>query len=115
MEAMNVKKRDIMITIPKGIGWDEYERELDKVKDWKETMYFKVNSLPVNTSVGMKCWLCYKNELVGWMTIVSLVNGGFTCSTTGKRWDGNFIGRSGPFHRLSNPVSVKGFRGFRYI
>ena len=115
MEAMNVGKRDIAITIPRNIRWEDYQRELDAVRDWKSTMYFKVANLPVNTEVGRKCWLCYNDELIGWMIIVGMHEGEFTCDTTGKRWNGKFIARSGPFHRLVHPVPMKGFRGFRYL
>jgi hypothetical protein len=38
----------------------------------------------------------------------------FDCTTTGNNWSGNFIQRSGPFHRI-DPIPMKGFRGFRYV
>ena len=39
----------------------------------------------------------------------------FDCTTTGKEWAGKFISRSGPFHKLKNPIPQEGFRGFRYV
>lgn len=32
-----------------------------------------------------------------------------------KRWEGNFIQRSGLFHYLKEPIECKAFRGFKYI
>lgn len=107
--------KDIIVTIPSNIDWSEYQKELDEVKDYKSTMYFKVNRLPVKTKIGKKCYLCYKGEIIGWMEIVELCSKDFTCTTTGKNWNGNFIGRSGPMHYLTNKIKTKGFQGFRYV
>ena len=38
----------------------------------------------------------------------------FICSTTGRKYKGKFIKRSGPFHKIT-PIKTKGFQGFRYF
>jgi hypothetical protein len=114
MEAKLIKKRDIAITLPSSISWEDYQKEIDLVTDGSNVMNFKVNSFPVNSGVGMKCYLCHRGQMLGWMEIVGMVENDFTCSTTGKEWSGKFIQRSGPFHKI-DPIPMKGFRGFRYI
>ncbi len=105
--------RDIVITIPKTINWEDYEKELDVVKDYSSVMNFKVNSFP-QTAIGSKCYLVYNGEVRGWMEIVGMSEKRFTCTTTGKEWAGKFIERSGPFHKVT-PIPMKGFQGFRYL
>ena len=105
--------RDIVITIPKTIKWEDYEKELEAVKDYSSVMNFKVNAFP-QTTKGSKCYLVYNGEVKGWMEIVGLSEKAFKCTTTGKDWDGKFIERSGPFHKIT-PIPMKGFQGFRYF
>lgn len=108
-----VLPRDIIITLPKSINWSEYEKELEAVKDGEQVMNFKVNSFP-NTSKGNKCYLVHNGVIKGWMEIVGISEKNFTCSTTGKHWEGKFIERSGPFYKI-DPIPMKGFQGFRYF
>ena len=107
-----IEPRDIIITLPKSIKWSDYEKELEAVKDYSQVMNFKVNALP-RTAKGCKCYLVYNGNIVGWMEIVGISADSFTCSTTGQKWDGKFIQRSGPFHKIE-PIPMKGFQGFRY-
>lgn len=109
------KNLGICITIPKTIKWEDYQKELDAVADYSQEMNFKVPFLPKDVKVGDRCYLCYNDEIIGWMTISSLGPKSFDCTTTGKEWEGNFISRSGPFHKLKTPTPCKGFRGFRYV
>lgn len=111
-ESLNFNK-DIIVTLPKTISWDDYKKELKSVEDYSHVMNFKVNHFP-KTNIGAKCYLVYKGELIGWMKIVGMKEKDFTCSTTGKKWSGKFIERSGPFHKIS-PTPMKGFQGFRYM
>lgn len=110
-ESLNIKK-DIIITLPKSVKWVEYEKELDKVKGGEEIINFKVNNFP-KINVGCKCYLVHDGFIRGWMEVVGLSEKEFTCSTTGKKWVGKFIERSGPFHNI-DPILMKGFQGFRY-
>lgn len=105
---------DIIITLPQGINWDVYEQELAKAKDG-DIMNFKIPSLPIRTKVGDKCFLCYKGQIIGYMLICGLVRTGFNCTTTGKRFDGNFVQRSGEFFKLNKPIPYSGFQGYRYF
>jgi len=111
---MEKEYNSILITIPSSIDWGEYQKELDIVKDGEQVMNFKVNFLPKNVKEGDRCYLVYKGNIVGWMEIVGLSSNSFACSTTGKVWTGNFIQRSGEFHKI-NPYPYKGFQGFRYF
>jgi len=112
-EVMGIESNDIVITIPKTIAWKDYEKELKAVEDYSQVMNFKVNAFP-KTKIGSKCYLCYKDNVIGWMEIVGLSEKEFDCTTTGNHWKGKFIERSGPFHKI-NSIPLKGFRGFRYF
>lgn len=105
--------KDIIVTLPSTIDWEEYKKELEEVKDWKSVMNFKVPFLP-KYDID-RCYIVYKGKIIGWMSVVGLLdNNTFNCSTTGKRWSGKFIQRSGPFHYLDEPIEHKGFQGWRY-
>ena len=106
--------KDIIITIPSTTNWDEYQKEINAVEDYSQEMNFKVSNFPKNTKIGNKCYLCYKGEIIGWMEITGMEEKEFTCSTTGRKYKGKFIKRSGPFHKI-NPIKMKGFQGFRYF
>ncbi len=103
----------LLITLPSSIKWEDYEKELDKVKDEKEVMNFKVPFLPKDTSDIERVYLVHKGYIVGWQKFVGTSDKPFTCSTTNKDWDGKFLQRTGEFHKI-NPIPYKGFQGFRY-
>jgi len=105
---------NIVITIPATIKWEDYQKELDLVKDYSNVMNFKVPNLPKLTNAGNKCYLCYNGNVIGWMEIVGMETKEFTCSTTGKPFKGKFVVRSGPFNKIT-PIKMKGFQGFRYF
>lgn len=107
---------DIIITVPQTIPWEEYEKELKTVRDESQQMFFKVPFLPKKTNVGDRCYVCYRGAVLGYMFISHLgyING-FQCTTTNEQWDdGYYIGRTGKFHWLVDPIPYKGFQGFRY-
>lgn len=104
---------NIIITVPKSIPWAQYEKELKAVENGDQVMNFKVPRLPKQASVGDRCYICYNGNVIGWMSIVGLVEKDFVCSTTGRHWKGNFVQRSGKFNKIT-PVPMKGFQGFRY-
>lgn len=106
----------ICITIPKKIKWEEYKKELKAVEDGSQVLNFKVPNLPKDIKNIRRCYLCYDGKIIGWHNIVGYAkDGDFECTTTGKRWEGNFIQRSGLFHYLKKPIECKAFRGFKYI
>lgn len=105
--------RDIIVTIPKSISWEEYKKELEAVKDGSKVLNFKTPNLP-KSSVGNRCYILHDGEIKGWMKIVGFSEEEFECQVTGKQWKGKFIQRSGPFHYIT-PIEMKGFQGFRYI
>lgn len=105
---------DIVITVPSTINWMDYRKELLAVKDYSQVMNYKVSSFPKRTKIGNKCYVCYKGEVVGWMKIVGMEEKEFDCTTTGKKYKGKFILRSGPFNYIT-PIKMTGFQGFRYF
>lgn len=107
--------RDIVVTLPATIKWSDYQKELKEAEDYSSEMNFKVSSIPKQTGVGKKCYISHNGFLVGYMAITDIVSKDFTCTTTGNKWKGNFIVRSGPFTYLKDKIPMKGFQGFRYI
>ena len=108
---------DIVITLPANIPWKEYRKELEAVADGTQVMYFRVPQLPTKAHVGDRCYILYRRLILGWMEIVYIGGvDGFTCTTTDTRWPaGNYVGRSGKFHQLANPIIAgRGFQGFHY-
>jgi len=110
---------DIIVTLPQYIEWADYQLELDAVADWSGVLNYKVPepSIPAGFSSAERCYLLWRGAVRGWMKIVGveLKRTGFTCATSGKRWGpGVYIQRSGPFHRLAEPVFMRGFQGWRY-
>lgn len=108
----NTTTRDIIITIPKNIACEDYQKEIDAVADGSQVMNFKVNSFP-KTSIGAKCYLCHNGFIKGYMIICGMSEKNFTCTTTGRNWNGKFIERSGKFYPVE-PIPMAGFRGYRY-
>lgn len=106
---------DIIITIPSQTNWEEYQREIDAVKNEEQEMLFKVGSFPIYCEIGDKCYVTYKGVIIGWMKVCGFREKEFVCQTTGVKWKGKFIARTGKFHKLSYNVNYKGFQGFRYF
>lgn len=104
---------NIIITLPKNIKWQDYEKELLAVKNGNNEMRFKVGNIPTKPIIGGRCYIVYDNYIRGWMTITGIHKGSFKCTTTGKIWDGNFITRSGKFNYIDN-IEYTGFQGWRY-
>lgn len=107
------KKNALLITLPSSVKWEDYEKELKAVEDETQVMNFKVPFLPKNINGIKRVYLVYNGNIVGWQKFVGTSDKPFKCTTTDKEWDGNFIQRTGPFHKI-NPIPCVGFRGFRY-
>ena len=78
MRAKTVSK-NIAITLPASTDWNEYQKELDLVKDYKYVLNFKVPNFPTQSGKGAKCYLNYRGNLIGWMEIVGFSEEEFTC------------------------------------
>lgn len=113
VKAQPIKKNALIITLPSSIEWNDYEKELKAVEDESKVMNFKVPFLPKNTHSIKRVYLVHKGYIVGWQKFVGTSDKPFKCSTTNKNWDGKFIQRTGPFHKIE-PIAYKGFQGFRY-
>lgn len=107
--------RALVVTLPSSEDWASYEKEIEKVRNYKYMMNFKVSNFPNGIKKGDRCYVVHKGFIMGWMTIVGFSEKEFDCGTTGKKWSGKFIERSGPFHYLNEKVPMKGFQGYRYI
>ena len=44
--------RNIAITVPKTIKWEQYEKEIDAVRDGEQEMNYRLPTLPKDTEVG---------------------------------------------------------------
>lgn len=111
-EKMN-EKRALLITLPSKIKWEDYEKELEAVKDEQEVMNFKVPFAPKNTDGIERVYLVHKGYIVGWQKFIGISDKSFRCTTTNRDWRGNFLQRTGKFHKIE-PIPYKGFQGFRY-
>lgn len=106
-----------IVTLPKTVEWEDYQKELEVVKYGRLVMKYKVAHIPLALTPGDRCYITWRNKIRGWMEIVGVEvkAEGFCCSTTGKEWGpGNYILRSGPFHEVDGP-EYKGFRGIRRL
>lgn len=106
---------DIVVTIPKSIKWADYQRELQAAEEGA-ILHFKVGAFP-KAEIGERCYIVYNGRIWGFHNICGFAEHEFTCETTGKRWAGKFIERTGRFYNTEYPRGiggVKGFRGFRY-
>ncbi|UVX33258.1 MAG: protein of unknown function (DUF1489) [Bacteriophage sp.] len=108
-------ERAIVVTLPSSEQWEDYQKEMDAVKDYSQVMNFKVPFFPKGINKGDKCYIVHDGKVKGWMEVVGMEEKEFTCSTTGRKWMGKFIMRSGPFHPLEREIPMKGFQGFRYF
>lgn len=113
VETLN-NSRALLITLPSSLSWEDYEKELKAVENETQVMNFKVPFIPKHTEGIERVYLVYKGNIVGWQKFVGTSDRPFKCTTTYKNWNGKFLQRTGPFHKIK-PVPYKGFRGFRYI
>lgn len=115
LEEIEKEDRSIVITLPSSVAWKDYTKELDKVKDGRQTLNFKVHDFPRGVKIGDKCYVCHQGKIMGWMEIIGFSEKSFKCTTTGKEMNGKFIERSGAFHYLDKYIPYKGFQGYRYF
>jgi hypothetical protein len=104
--------RDIVITLPQHVHWDDYEQELAAALDGE--IKYKVNGFPDVVPGQSRCYVTHKGFVRGWMTVTGLVHDDFVCSTTGRHWQGKFVKRAGAFTRTA-PYPLRGTQGFRYV
>lgn len=105
---------DIIITIPAKIKWDDYQKELEEAEKGG-TLNWKTPSFPTRVKVGDRCFVTHRNEIKGHMIISGFSEKEFICSTTGTKWKGKFIERSGKFFPYEGKLKdLPGFRGFKY-
>lgn len=105
---------DIIITIPKKTKWEDYQKELDMAATGEYNMNYQVRHFPRQAGIGDRCYVVYDGIIKGYMIITGMSSESFTCQTTGDEFEGNFIQRTGKFHKVK-PVPKKSFRGFRYF
>lgn len=103
-----------IITLPKTIPWETYQRELEIVRDGSQVMNYKLPYCPKEMKIGDCCYVTWNGRVRGWMKIVGIgEREGFTCTTTGTHYPpGWYMQRSGEFHVVDGP-DYPGFRGIR--
>lgn len=115
LEEMEKDNNSIVVTLPSNVEWSDYEKELERVKNYDEVMNFKVYNFPKGIKRGDKCYIVHRGYVKGWMKIMGFSEKKFTCTTTGRDFNGKFIERSGPFHYIDKKIPMRGFQGFRYF
>lgn len=105
--------RSWIITLPKTVKWEYYQKELNACADWSTEMSYRLRYRP-KAAIGDRCFVLWNGKIRGWMKVVIVHQSPeFKCSTTGKIWPrGWYITRSGPFNLVDGP-EMKGFRGIR--
>jgi len=102
-----------VITVPKTILWEHYEKELEAVHDRSQVMSYR---LPYKclAQPGDRCYVVWNGRVRGWMEVTEMAHKpGFVCSTTGRVFaQGWYLVRSGPFHSVGGPA-MRGFQGIR--
>lgn len=102
-----------IITIPKTITWEDYQKELDAVADGTQSMFYKLPYKPREMKPGDRCYITWWNYVRGYMVIKSIEHRSFTCTTTGKEWPiAWYVERTGEFV-CDGGVIKRGFRGIR--
>lgn len=103
-----------VITIPKTVRWEDYQRELDAVAaDPDLTLNYRTRYFPKDMEVGDRCYVVWNGRVRGWMEIAGLDEfpHPWTCVITGTEWAaGKYIQRKGVFHEVGGPA-MTGFRG----
>jgi len=107
---------DWVLTLPRTVEWEEYQKELTVVKSGVQVMNYRLPYRP-KAQAGDRCFLCWRGKVRGWMRVtgVMVINKGgyFSCTTSGAIWgSGHYLQRSGKFYVVDGPV-MKGFRGLR--
>ena len=106
---------DWIVTIPKTVSWEFYQKELVAVADGSLVMSYKTRYFPKGMKVGDRCFIVNNGEVRGWMQIVGLVHAlsPWRCTTTGTVWSaGKYIQRAGTFYVIKGQ-KMTGFRGVR--
>ena len=118
MEDLSIRRKtktDWLITIPKTVKWEDYEKELEAVSKYQAKMLYKVPFKPKIDPRQDKIFVLWNGKVRGWMECTEVVykDNSWTCSTTGRVWTaGWYIVRSGPFHKVDGP-EMRGFQGIR--
>lgn len=105
-----------VITIPKTVKWEDYQKELEAVEDGNSVLNYHVRYFPKKISLYDRLYVVWNGKVRGWMEIVGLFEflTDWECQTSGKLWPaGKYIQRSGKFHPVDEEIVMKGFRGIR--
>lgn len=105
---------DWILTLPKYVEWEDYQKELDAVCDRSGVLNYRLGQ-KYGCQPGERCYLVWRGRVRGWMEIVDMVyhRSGFECETTGQFWrPGWYLQRSGPFRKVKGEM-YRGFQGVR--
>lgn len=104
-----------IITIPKTISWEIYQKELNSVKNGNLVLNYRVPYKP-KIKIGDRIYITWNGKVRGWMACVGVayLPDGFTCTTAGAYWKpGYYVQRSGEFNKITEDIGYKGFQGIR--
>lgn len=104
-----------VITIPKTVSWEDYQKELAAVADQSQVLNYRVRFAPKLMQKGDKMFVVHDGVVRGYQLVHDIKHwpSGFVCQTTQARWEpGVYIQRTGIFHRIA-PIQMLGFRGVR--
>jgi len=104
-----------IVTVPKTVKWEDYEKELLAAESCEVTLRYRVRYRPKGMGVHQRLYILWDGRVRGWMHItgINYTPVGFICTTTGKSWPPSwYIERTGPFYKVEGP-KMKGFRGVR--
>lgn len=59
-------ERAIVVTLPSSEQWEDYQKEMDAVKDYSQVMNFKVPFFPKGINKGDKCYIVHDGKVKGW-------------------------------------------------
>lgn len=107
-----------MVTFPRNKlkDLDNEEREIRKVLSHGDNInyFWCLSQKPKNLNIGDKVYFIWNSKMRGYHIVVGFGND-MKCTTTGIQYEGYCIILDTQFHELEEPVTMNGFRGFRYI
>lgn len=104
-----------IVTLPKTIEWEDYQKELDSVADGQWSMRYRVPN-KAKVEKGDKLFITWRGRVRGWMLVTdfTFIDKPWNCLVTDKIWPpGWYVVRSGYFHKAVHIIPMKGFRGIR--
>lgn len=105
---------DIIVTIPrKEKKYIEAEEEWAKKVKGPYWEFWRVGRRPAKLEFGDRVYFIEDGQITCYQIFEGFEED-FTCEATGRFWPGLNLRMQAPAIELKNPVSMRGFQGFRY-